>query len=65
MLVVGKHHDTRPVAIMDFWMMAELAQLAGMIGVVEVGDSDETIAHDWSGYHKRRDKAYRKRKEST
>lgn len=44
-IVVQKpKHVHRAVVSMDFFVFAEIAQLAGMIGVVSVGDSDEMIA---------------------
>lgn len=30
-LVVGEHNDRRPVAVVDFWALVEVAQQAGLI----------------------------------
>jgi hypothetical protein len=35
LLVVAEHNDSRPLAVMDFWALAELAQRAGLIGTVD------------------------------
>jgi hypothetical protein len=40
LLVIAEHNDSRPLAVMDFWALAELAQRAGLIGTVEVRDED-------------------------
>jgi len=36
LLVVAEHNDRRPIAVLDFWTLAELAQDAGRIGPLEV-----------------------------
>ena len=36
LLVIGEHYDKRPICVLDFWVLAEIAQLAGMIGAVNV-----------------------------
>ena len=36
LLVVAGHNDRRPIAVLDFWELAELAQDAGLIGPLEV-----------------------------
>jgi hypothetical protein len=43
LLVIAEHNDSRPLAVMDFWALAELAQRAGVIGTVNVPD-EETAA---------------------
>ena len=37
LLVVAGHNGPRPVAVLDFWVLVELAQRAGMLDEVEVG----------------------------
>jgi len=45
LLVIAEHNDKRPIAVVDFWVLAEMAQLAGMLPTpLEVGDSDAVIA---------------------
>jgi hypothetical protein len=36
LLVVAEHGDRRPLAVLDFWVLIELAQDAGRIGPLEV-----------------------------
>lgn len=36
LLVVSEHHDSRPLAVIDFWTLVELAQRAGIIEEIEV-----------------------------
>jgi hypothetical protein len=36
LLVVAEHNDRRPLAVLDFWELVELAQEAGRIGEVEI-----------------------------
>jgi hypothetical protein len=36
LLVISEHNDRRPIVVMDFWTLAELAQRAGLIGEVTV-----------------------------
>jgi hypothetical protein len=36
LLVVAEHNDRRPIAVLDFWELAELVQEAGRIGAVEI-----------------------------
>lgn len=36
LLVVSEHHDKRPIAILDFWVLAQLAQEAGRIPDLDV-----------------------------
>jgi hypothetical protein len=36
LLVISEHNDRRPLAIMDFWQLAELCQDAGWLGELEV-----------------------------
>ena len=44
-IVQKPKHVHRAVVTLDFWVFAEMAQLAGMIKTpLEVGDSDEVIA---------------------
>lgn len=31
LLIISEHADRRPLAVMDFWMLAELAQRAGLL----------------------------------
>ena len=39
LLVISEHNDKRPIAVVDFWVLAEMAQLAGMLPTpVEVED---------------------------
>jgi hypothetical protein len=38
LLVVAQHRDHRPVAILDFWELVELAQQAGRIPETDVND---------------------------
>ncbi len=40
LLVIAEHNDRRPIAVVDFWVFAELVQDAGRIGVVEVEPDD-------------------------
>jgi len=40
LLVVSEHNDRRPIAVMDFWALAELAQKAGLIGTVQVDEPE-------------------------
>lgn len=39
LLVIAEHNDRRPLAVVDFWVLAELAQKAGLIGEVHVEDA--------------------------
>jgi hypothetical protein len=36
LLVIAEHGDRAPIAVMDFWVLAQLAQEAGRLGKVEV-----------------------------
>jgi hypothetical protein len=36
LLVIAEHRDSRPIAVVDFWMLVELAQQAGRLAEVEV-----------------------------
>jgi hypothetical protein len=36
LLVIGEHNDRRPLAVLDFWVLAELAHQAGWIDELEV-----------------------------
>jgi hypothetical protein len=36
LLVISEHNDRRPIAVMDFWQLVDLAQQAGLIDELEV-----------------------------
>ena len=36
LLVISEHYDKRPIAVLDFWVLAQLAQEAGRIPELEV-----------------------------
>jgi hypothetical protein len=36
LLVIAEHNDRRPVAVLDFWELVELAQQAGRVPELEV-----------------------------
>jgi hypothetical protein len=36
LLVVAEHGDRRPLAVLDFWELVDLAQQAGRIGELEI-----------------------------
>ena len=36
LLVIGEHRDARPLAVLDFWVFAELLQEAGRLAEVEI-----------------------------
>jgi hypothetical protein len=44
LLVVAEHNDKRPLAVLDFWVLAEMAQLAGMIETPLEVDGEEEVA---------------------
>jgi hypothetical protein len=39
LLVIAKHRDRRPLAVLDFWEFAKLAQDAGWLGDIDVHSS--------------------------
>lgn len=39
LLVVAEHNDRRPLAVLDFWVFAELVQRVGLIGEIEIDDA--------------------------
>jgi hypothetical protein len=43
LLVMAGHNDSRPIAVLDFWVLAELAQKAGLIQVLKVEGATITV----------------------
>jgi hypothetical protein len=40
LLVMSEHGSPRPIAILDFWVLADLAQRAGLIGEIDVSPTE-------------------------
>lgn len=43
LLVIAEHNDRRPIAVLDFWELAKLAQDAGWLGEINVHESTARI----------------------
>ncbi len=42
LLVVSEHNDRRPLAVLDFWVLAEIAQQTGLIPTpLDIGSGEE------------------------
>ena len=41
LLVQSTHGSPRPLVTLDFWVFAEIAQKAGLIGEVSIGEDEE------------------------